>query len=401
MNKPITPEKFKKIEDYLNGLINENKIPNYVMLLYKKGETKFLQKNGWLDIKNQIPIDFDSIFRIHSMTKPIVTVGLMLLFEEGKFKLDDPISKYLPEFEKMKVFLREENGEILTEDCKNRLTILHLLTHTSGISYGYPDDPVGKIYGVKMGFEKIKSLNIRGVSKIISTVPLRFQPGEHFRYGYSFEVLGSLIEVLSGQRLDIFLNEKIFQPLEMHNTGYFVHKDKQNKFSKVYSLNDKGIMNELISPYFTSLYQKDNLLFFGGDGLVSTIKDYLNFALMFLNKGKFKGKQLLKQESIELITKNHLENDSTIYDKAIVLKNVQNSQLEGYGQGLGVRVLVRNDIRLSSLGEHGWYGYAMTFYWVDPKQDLIGIFLTQLISGLGPKIIDFSKLMNLSYICLK
>lgn len=401
MNEPITSDKFKKLENYLNGLLNEKKIPNYVMLIYKKGKIKFLQKNGWQDIENQVPINFDSIFRIHSMTKPITTAGLMLLFEEGKFKLDDPIAKYLPEFEEMNVFLKEEDGKLITENCKNNITILNLLTHTTGMSYGYPDDPVGKIYNEKLDFNKIKSLNIRDVSKIISTIPLRFQPGEHFCYSFSFEVLGSLIEVLSGKRLDIFFKERIFQPLEMNDTDYFVPNEKHIRFSKVYFLNKDGNLGEISSPYFTDLYKKKNLLFFGGDGLVSTAKDYLNFALMFLNKGKFKNKQFLKHEIIELITKNHFENNSTIFDKAIDLKRVQDLQLEGFGQGLGVRVLIRENIRPSSLGEHGWIGYARTYYWIDPQQEVIGILLSQFIADSGSKIVDIIKLQNLSYDCLK
>jgi CubicO group peptidase (beta-lactamase class C family) len=160
-------------------------------------------------------------------------------------------------------------------------------------------------------------------------------------------------------------------------------------------------MNELSSPYFTDLYQKDNLLFFGGDGLVSTIEDYLGFTLMFLNNGKFKNKQFLKQESLELITKNHLEENATIIDKAIVKDNPYNLQLDGYGKGLGVRVLIEENIRASSIGEYGWYGYATTYFWIDPKQDTIGIFLTQLIMGIGPKVIDFVKLQDLSYEALK
>jgi CubicO group peptidase (beta-lactamase class C family) len=400
MQNSITHSKFKNLERYLNNLIKGNKIPNYVMLLYKKGEIKFLQKNGWQDIENEEQINFNTIFRIHSMTKPIITVGLMLLYEEGKFNLEDPVSKFLPEFKEMKAFLKEENGEIITEDCKKQITILNLLTHTSGISYGYPNDPVGNIYNEKVSYDKIKSLNIREVSKIISTIPLRFQPGEHFRYGFSFEVLGNLIEELSGKRLDLFLKEKIFQPLEMFDTGYYVPINKLDRFSRIYFLNDKGKLNELRSPYFEELYKKENILFFGGDGLVSTVMDYLNFASIFLNKGKYKNKQFLKQESLKLITKNHLPNNSTIIDKAIVKENVQNLQLEGYGQGLGVRILIKENIREASLGEHGWYGYASTYYWIDPMQEIIGIFLTQLITGLGPKAIDIAKLQNLSYECL-
>ncbi|NHK31849.1 MAG: beta-lactamase family protein [Asgard group archaeon] len=398
MREPITSNKFKKLEDYLNGLLNENKIPNYLMLLFKKSKIEFLQKNGWQDIEKKVPISFDSIFRIHSMTKPITTVGLMLLYEEGKFKLDDPISKYLPEFEDMKVFLKEEkDGKIITEDSKNKITILNLLTHTAGMSYGYPNDPVGKIYNEKVAFDKIKSLNIRDVSKIISTIPLRFQPGSHYCYGFSFEILGSLIEVLSGQRLDIFFKERIFEPLEMNDTNYYVPDEKQNRFSKIYFLSKDGALNELKTPYFIDLYKKENLLFFGGDGLVSTIQDYLNFSLMFLNNGKFKNKQFMRQETIELITENHLENNFTIFDKAIDISNIQNLQLEGYGQSLGVRVLVKENIRSSSLGEHGWVGYAQTYYWIDPKQEVIGILFSQFINNSGINVFDMSKLQNLSY----
>jgi len=180
-----TSKEFENVENYLNQLVEDKKIPNYIFLLFRKGKINYLQKNGFQDMENQIPVEFDTIFRFYSMTKPITAIGLMMLHEDGKFQLNDPIGKYIPEFFNVKVFVREENGKIITKKPKRDITILDLFTHTSGLSYGFAvNDPVSKMYLELLNPVKNKSSTLRDIVEKISTLPLRFQPGEQFRYSF-------------------------------------------------------------------------------------------------------------------------------------------------------------------------------------------------------------------------
>ncbi len=380
MINPIKSLEFKKLDTFLSKLVEEKKTGGVIFLLYEKGKTKYLQKYGYQDLENRVPIQFDTIFRIYSMTKPIISIALMILFEEGKFDLNDPISKFLPKFKEMKVFVKEEDEKIITESQEREITILDLFTHTSGLSNGlFEGDPIDRLYNENLSFDKIKSLTLEEVIEIISSVPLRFQPGKFFRYSYGIDVLGRLIEVLSGQSLDEFLNERIFQPLKMTDTAFHVPEEKLNRFTKIYSYNEIDKLQLVNTPNVIEKYDKNYKFFSGGGGLVSTTKDFFNFTLMFLNKGKFKEQRILSPETIELITRNYLKNNQTITESAlnrVIVENILN--LNEYGQGLGIRVRIKDNKKLGIIGEHGWGGAAHTYYWIDPKNEVIGIFMTQV-----------------------
>jgi CubicO group peptidase (beta-lactamase class C family) len=313
------------------------------------------------------------------MTKPIISVALMTLFEEGKFKLHDPISKYIHDFKDLKVYVGEKDGKIVTEDLEREITILDLFTHTSGLAGGYyEDDPIDKLYIENFAFDKTKLLSLKEVVQVLSKLPLRFQPGKYFRYGYGIDVLGRLIEVISGCSLDKFLEERVFQPLEMTDTAFFVPEEKMARFTQIYSYSVEEKLQLITTPKVTQRYTRDQKFFSGGGGLVSTINDYFNFILMFLNKGKFKEKRLLYSETVDLITKNHLKNNQTITDMALSRTIVDYLRLHEYGQGLGIRVRIKENNLQSGVGEHGWGGSAHTYYWVDPLNQVIGLFMTQV-----------------------
>jgi len=334
------------------------------------------------------------------MTKPIVTVALMMLFEEGKFRLQDPISKFMPEFQEVEVFVKEEKGKILTEKSRREITILDLFTHTSGLSYKFIEgDPIDKLYSEKMAFDKIKSLPTDKIINIISSIPLRFHPGTYFRYSWGIDVLGRLIEILSGKKLDEFLNEKIFQPLEMKDTAFYIPEEKLARFAQIYLKTEEKSLQLLNTPGINERYNEKWRFLSGGGGLTSTIKDYFNFALMFLHKGKFKAKQLLKPETIELITENHLKKSKTIHDLALNRFIVDAIQVKGYGMGLGIRVRIKESILLTPIGEHGWLGLAHTYYWVDPLNEVIGLFMTQVFSSenIFMGTVDFERVVQLAY----
>ncbi len=396
----LTPAKSSssiELDKFLQKLVDDNKAPGLIFLLYKRGKIEFLQKYGWQDIENKTPIEFDTIFRIYSMTKPIITIGSMMLFEEGKFKLDDPIDKFLPEFKGMKVFVREEDKKIITEELEREITIFDLFTHTSGLGYGsFEDDPIDKIYNERISYDNKKSLSLEEVIKIIADIPLRFQPGKYFRYSYSLDVLGRLIEVLSGQSLDVYLKEKIFQPLDMNNTSFYVSANKLNKFAKIYLYNEANPLQLVDTPNVVESFSKNYKYFSGGGGLVSTLHDYFNFTLLFSNKGKFKDKQLLHPETMDLITTNYLKDNKTITQYALTKDLVEGLGLNAYGQGLGIRVLVKENVTPSASGEHGWGGAAMTYYWVDPLNDVIGLYMSQVFaSALNVPVAE--KLKKLAY----
>ena len=403
MLTPIKSPNFNNLDGFLQKLVDDNKAPGSIFLLYKEGKIEFLQKYGWQDIENKIPVEFDTIFRIYSMTKPIITVGLMRLFDEGKFKLDDPITKYLPEFKEMKVFVREEDKEIITEELERDITILDLFTHTSGLSYGFfNDDPVDKIYSERINYDILKSLSLEEVIKIFTDIPLRFQPGKYFRYSYSMDVLGRLIEVLSEKSLDEYLKEKVFQPLEMDNTSFYVPEDKLHKFTKIYLYNEEKPLQLLDTPNLIERFNKSYKYLSGGGGLVSTLKDYFNFTMLFLNKGKFKDKQLLKPETVNLITKSHFKNNKTLVDFALSKQLIEGMKLHAYGFGLGIRVLVKEGIAPTKIGEHGWGGLAHTYYWVDPQNEIIGLLMTQVFApDITALVFDGIQLMKYAYESLK
>ena len=398
MLTPKTPPSFSELDKFLQKLVDDNKTPGSIFLLYKQGEIVFLQKYGWQDIENSVLIEFDTIFRIYSMTKPIITIGLMMLYEEGKFELEDPISNFISEFKGMKVFVEEEENKIITEELERNITILDLLTHTSGLSYGFfEDDPIDKIYKERL-VDKLKSLTLEEAMKILADIPLRFQPGKYFRYSYSIDVLGRLIEVLSGQSLDVYLREKIFQPLEMENTSFFVSEDKFSKLAKPYLYSSGNHLNLIETPNVIERFSKDYRFFSGGGGLVSTLNDYFNFTLMFLNDGQYKDNILLKPETISLITKNHLKGNRTITDFAFSKQLAESMKFHAYGHGLGIRVLIGEGLTLAGKGEHGWGGAAFTYYWIDPQNEVIGLFMTQVFSpDPSTEVVSGAELMNAAY----
>ncbi|MHA2256199.1 MAG: serine hydrolase domain-containing protein [Candidatus Heimdallarchaeaceae archaeon] len=388
MLQSIPNEKFRKIDSFIKQLVDDKKIPGALLLLSKNENTEFLQKYGWQDVENSIPLEYDTIFRIHSMTKPIVAIALMMLFEEGEFLLEDPISNYIPEFSNVEVFVKEEDGKLITTKSEREITILDLFTHTSGLSYGFfAENPIDNLYNERLTYEKTRSLPLEEVINVISSIPLRFHPGEYFNYSYSTDVLGRLIEVLSGQKLDQFLQERIFKPLEMVNTDFFVSDKDKTKFAKpyLYSADSKEIQLFTASSAYER-FTKDYKFLSGGGGLVSTLNDYFNFTKMLLNKGKFKKIQILTPKTVELMTRNYLSENQTIGESQIE----KLIELHDHGQGLGMRVRIKEGTFTPKIGEHGWMGIARTYYWVDPLNDIIGIFMTQVYPA-SPETIIFNR----------
>jgi CubicO group peptidase (beta-lactamase class C family) len=315
------------------------------------------------------PMEFDAIFRIYSMTKPITSTAVMMLFEEGFLRLTDPVSSYIPAFKDMKVYHPRGNADYDLIPAKREITIHDLLTHTAGLSYGFDEkSPVDEMYRTQL-WKRLESDPSFDLEKAVDTVahlPLANQPGEIFRYSFSIDVLGRLVEVVSGQTLDTFLKERIFGPLGMPDTDFYVPLEKHARLTAVYGPEEKGGIKVIDAPASSS-FKKPAQMLSGGGGLVSTAADYLRFAQMILNHGELDGQRLLGRKTVEFMLLNHLPEDGRRPDEPF--------------SGFGLGGSVMRDVPLSrdcgSLGEWGWGGAANTWFWIDPLEKVIGIIMMQ------------------------
>ena len=337
------------------------------------------------DIESSKPLGDDSIFRIYSMTKPITSIALMQLYEQGKFLLEDPVEKFLPSFKDPVVLL---GGSLLkpeTRPAQTVMTIRDLLTHTSGLTYGfhfqnnldqmYRDQKLGGPLTEKQGRANV-SLE-EGIDRL-GGLPLLFDPGTAWNYSMSTDVCGRLIEVIGGCSLDEYLEENIFKPLGMEDTGFFVTEDKVDRFTSNYILgSDRSL--ERIDPAEDSPYLKERLFLSGGGGLISTTDDYQKFVNMLLNAGAFGEEQIIGRRTLELMTMNHLPLGKLLNE--VGQSTFSETALTGMGFGLGFSVLMdpAANAGLGTIGEFAWGGAASTRFWVDPVEKVSCIFMTQFM----------------------
>jgi CubicO group peptidase (beta-lactamase class C family) len=366
---PATPEdvglstsRLARLGAVMRGEIERGRVPGAVALVARRGRLAYYESYGRRDPANEAPMEKDSIFRIYSMTKPIVSVAAMMLWEEGRFLLSDPIGKFLPELGTLKVAV-SRGSEMDLVDAERPITIQDLLRHTSGLTYEFRGNgPVHKKYMA----EKIYSRNQSNADQVatLGRLPLVQQPGTHWEYSRSTDVLGRLVEVLSGLTLGEFLELRILAPLGMIDTAFHVPEHARTRLAEAFAKDpDTGsgvqLINVLDAPKFES----------GGGGLVSTAADYARFLQMLLDRGKLDGVRLLSRKTIELMTADHL---GTITGAPDLL-------LPGYGFGLGFAVRLQAGISHvpGSVGQYFWGGLAGTTFWVDPAEELFAIMLIQ------------------------
>jgi CubicO group peptidase (beta-lactamase class C family) len=365
----VSSARLHRIDDAMRRFVDKGTIAGAVTLLARRGKRVHFAATGLMDLEARRPMERDTIFRIASMTKPITATATLMLFEEGHFLLDDPVAQFLPEFGQTKVFLRETGRGVEVTGLEQPITIRHLLTHTSGLTYDfYPDDPISRMYAAEHILRPDETLADK--VRRVAALPLAHQPGARWTYGVSHDVLGRLIEVISGQPFDVFLQQRIFTPLEMTDTGFSVPPDQLGRLTPVYAPDGRGGLRRDKSqsdrsnpPAFLS----------GGGGMVSTAADYGRFCQTLLNGGVLSGTQLLGRKTVELMTADHWGRDHSPYPPGFPVLN-------GYGFGLGVRTLVdvaRSGVP-SSLGEYGWGGAHSTHFWIDPREQLFGLLLVQL-----------------------
>ncbi len=373
----LSADRLENLKKHIADYVASGRLVGATTLVAKQGKIAHFETYGHINKETQTPMSEDAVFRIYSMTKPITGVGLMMLWEEGKFKLDDPVSKYLPEFANQRVFTgAEEDGSLRTVPVEREMTIRNLLTHTSGLTYGvFGNTPVDQLY-IKAGVFN-PELSLAEQTRILGGLPLLYQPGEAWVYSLSVDVQGRLIEVLSDQSLGEFFQNRIFEPLGMNDTGFQVRPDQLDRFVEIYAPSEEE--KQLVAyrgDFYGDFTVKPNSES-GGGGLVSTTLDYWKFAQMVANGGELNGTRLLKASTVEIMRQDHLPDN---------LNGIAGGQ-QGLGFGLGFAVVQDVDKQGGStnIGEYFWGGMANTIFWIDPKEDLIAIFMTNILpSGIYP-----------------
>jgi CubicO group peptidase (beta-lactamase class C family) len=392
----MSSERLGRIVPGMKVLIDEGKIPGTVTLVARHGKVVHFEAAGSRNLAAGQPMTTDTIFRLYSQSKPVTGVAVMILFEEGHFLLRDPISKYLPEFENMRVYTGMKDGKVTTEAAR-AITIQQLLTHTSGLTYDFFPTPVGMMYkraGVVGAAPGARFANLEEWSRVLAEMPLVAQPGTEWNYSVGMDVLGRLVEVISGQTYREFLKERIFDPLGMTDTDFYVPEDKIGRFAANYSPKPGGGMVLADDPE-ASPYRSLPALEMGGSGLVGTAGDYLRLAQMLGNGGELDGVRILGNKTVELMMMDHL-NPEFPPDPLSSLFGVLGGFGRAWGLGFGLTGYVVTDPALTGLpvskGVFSWGGAATTHFWVDREEDLVAIVMTQLIpDGTYP----ISQLMQL------
>ena len=362
----LSTERLARLDRVLKQYTDEKKIPGSVALIARHGKIAYLKSFGMANIEAGTPMKNDALFRIASMSKAITSTAVMMLYEEGYFLLNDPVSKFIPEFKDMKVIVPDPTGKSYTlVPAKGPVTIRHLLNHTAGITYGGGlQDEFYKKAGMTVGLTPTPG-TIGEMIRNLAGLPLISQPGEEYHYGMSIDVLGYLVEVVSGMPFDKFMEQRIFKPLGMHDTCFTLPEGKLSRLARFYRLNGQGaLVQDPVDP----VYLCRQTYFSGGAGLVSTAPDYLKFAQMILNKGRLNGVRFLSRKTVELMTTNSI---GDLYAPFRVTSG------DKFGYGFGIRTERGVFDELESLGIVGWDGAFHTRCWIDPAEDLIGIFMIQ------------------------
>jgi CubicO group peptidase (beta-lactamase class C family) len=367
----FSSERLLRIHSLMDRYVESGKLAGIVTCVSRRGQIVHCETFGHQNLETKTPMSQDSIFRIYSMTKPIASVALMMLYEEALFNLTDVVSKYIPAFKDVKVW--GAGGAL--ETPMRPMTIQDLLRHTAGLSYGgYAESqsPVDKLYDEADLFDS-KITNAELTVRIAS-LPLMFHPGEKWHYSFATDVIGYLVEVLSGKSLADFMQEKIFDPLGMVDTAFHIDPSKLSRFCTLYGKTPDSDFGVLDLPD-SSEYLPPVAMHSGGGGLVSTIADYLHFAQCMLNKGELNGVRLLGPKTVALMICNHLP----VALLPIAFEGTEPMLGMGYGLGFGVMLDAAQSGVMGSAGDHGWGGYAETFFWIDPQEELIAILMTQYL----------------------
>jgi CubicO group peptidase (beta-lactamase class C family) len=377
----FSSERLQRLHATMQQEVDQKRLAGIVTILARHGKVVEERTYGEKDIASGAPMTRDTIFRIFSMTKPVTGVAMMILYEEGKWHPSDPVSQYIPEFAQLKVFKGvDQSGNMILEDPVHPPTMRELMTHTAGFTYGiFGTSPVDKVY---LNQQVLQSQSLQQMIDKLAKIPLLYQPGTRWVYSASMDIQGYIVEKLSGQSLPDFMQQRIFGPLGMRDTGFFVPKEKRNRFATLYSENDKG---ELVAATAGSGlpvdYASQPSMPSGGGGMVSTAQDYLRFAQMLLNGGELDGVRILAPVTVQLMTSNHLAPSLMTGEFSIGPEIIRPGMGWGYDCAVFLDPLEADEV--VGKGTFSWLGAADTWFWVDPTSDLIFVGMTQRMLGPG------------------
>jgi CubicO group peptidase (beta-lactamase class C family) len=384
MGTGLSTDRLQRIDRHLTeNYIDAGRISGALTLVARRGEVAHFSALGLMDAERNRPTELDTIYRIYSMTKPITAVAMMLLYEEGKFQLSDPLSDYLPEWADTEIWVSGEYPNFKTRPIDRPITIRDLLSHQAGLTLGFFDNAVDRAYPPMLRERQhhlghYGETDLEGMFAQVAKVPLRYAPGTAWQYSVALELCGYLIQVITGKRFDVFLQERLFAPLGMTDTAFNVPDEKLDRFSANYAPADGGGI-ELVDDPVTSKFRETPTLFSGGGGLVGTALDYYRLCQMLLNGGELDGERFLGRKTIELMTTNHLPNGESITDRALPgMFNTIKHQSVGYGLGVSIGLEPAVSQIAGAAGQYAWGGAAATTFWVDPVEELVVVFMTQL-----------------------
>jgi len=361
----------------LHRYVDQEKIPGVQTLVSRRGQLVHRDCYGFRDIENGRKVEPDTLYRIYSMTKPITSVALMMLYEQGHFLMENPVSRWIPEFKDLQVWAGGTEDAPETKPLESPLTVHHVLTHTSGLTYGFQfAHPVDALYREQdLGNFTSPTYDLAECMARLARLPLQFEPGTSWNYSMSTDVCGRLVEVMSGQTLDEFFRDRIFEPLGMTDTGFVVPESEVGRCSTLYFAAGKAMT--VMAPARSMTVAPSMLS--GGGGLVSSADDYLRFCHFLVNGGELDGVRLLSPRTLQFMTTNHLPGGKTLNDMG--QSTFAEVAMAGTGFGLGFSVLVdpAASQSLGSAGQYAWGGAASTAFWIDPAEALAVVFMTQLL----------------------
>jgi CubicO group peptidase (beta-lactamase class C family) len=389
---------FDRIENHLRErYIEAGRFPGTQLMVYRRGKLVHRSSQGLADLERKVPVKDDTIFRIYSMTKPIMSIAFMMLVEEGRVALDEPVHKYIPEWKNLGVFQAGIWPAFLARPPSRPMLIVDLMRHTSGLTYGFQQrSNVDAAYReLKIG-EVEKAGTLQSMIADLAKIPLEFSPGEAWNYSVSTDVIGYLTGLITGKPFEQFLQERIFDPLEMSDTGFFVPPDKARRLAACYSASPQGAMTfhaadrkgglTLQDDPATSSFLSPPSFMSGGGGLCSTAADYLTFCRALLNGGELDGVRLIGPKTLALMTSNHLPGGKTLPELSRSLFSEAAYHGIGFGLGFSVTLDPAQTLIPGSRGEYAWGGAATTSFWIDPAEGLIAIFMTQVLPSTATPI---------------
>lgn len=380
----LSLEKLEHLSAYFSDRYVPKNLPGYSILVNQLDKDIYYYENGLIDVKGNRPLKRDSIFRIYSMTKPITSISIMMLLEQGKLNITDEVEKFIPEWSELSVYQSGSFESLVTEPLKRKMTIKDLLMHRSGLTYDFEETSfVQKIYlkeEIKIARSKEK-LSADEYIKKLADIPLAFSPGEFFNYSISTDILGFIIERISNMSLEEYFKKNIFEPLEMEDTFFQIPKEKIDRLANCYiydQTNDKYIVED---DFEKSSYIEKPSCYSGGGGLLSTIDDYMKFCNLLQNKGSLNNKNIIGSRTAEFMMSNHLEKDVDLYD---IAKGKWGTNIgKGVGFSLGGSVILDpiKNMSLISKDSFSWGGAASTLFWVDPIEKISVVFMTQMLGN--------------------